>query len=77
MRDFTFGLMPELIKRYRVIAIDRPGLGYSEDHPESADIVVQARLMQATAAALGAEASHRAGPKLWRCDRAGLGGEFP
>ena len=55
VRDFTFGLMPELIKRYRVIAIDRPGLGYSEDHPESADIVVQARLMQATAAALGAE----------------------
>ncbi len=55
VRDFTFGLLPELAERYRVIAIDRPGLGYTEDHPESEDIVVQARLMQATAATLGAE----------------------
>lgn len=55
VRDFTFGLMPHLAPRYRVIAIDRPGLGHTEDHPGSADIAVQARLIQATAAALGAK----------------------
>ncbi len=55
VRDFTFALVPELAERYRVIAIDRPGLGHSADHPDSADIIVQARLMQVTAAALGAD----------------------
>lgn len=54
-RDFTFGLMPELAKRYRVIAIDRPGMGWSEPHGRGETLADQARLLQATAEALGAE----------------------
>ncbi|MEM6308379.1 MAG: alpha/beta fold hydrolase, partial [Pseudomonadota bacterium] len=30
LRDFAFDLAPELAKSHRVIAFDRPGLGYSE-----------------------------------------------
>ncbi len=30
LRDFTFDLEPRLAETYRVIAFDRPGLGYSE-----------------------------------------------
>jgi pimeloyl-ACP methyl ester carboxylesterase len=31
LRDFTFRLMPQLARRYRVTAFDRPGLGWSDD----------------------------------------------
>ena len=31
LRDFTFDLVDRLKDRYRVIAFDRPGLGYSDD----------------------------------------------
>jgi len=55
VRDFTSALMPALIDRYRVIAVDRPGMGYSDDYPGSEDIVVQARLIQEAATELGAE----------------------
>lgn len=52
-RDFTFSLMDKLAADYRVIAIDRPGLGYSQaiDNPS---IFHQAELLQKTAAELGA-----------------------
>ena len=33
MRDFTFGMVEELSKRYRVILFDRPGLGWTDDLP--------------------------------------------
>lgn len=54
VRDFTFRLVPDLARRYRVIAIDRPGSGWSEAAPGGESIHVQARLIREAAAALGA-----------------------
>ncbi|GHF46519.1 hydrolase or acyltransferase (alpha/beta hydrolase) [Seohaeicola zhoushanensis] len=55
-RDMTFGLAPALADRYRVIAIDRPGLGYTERLNESgATITQQAALLAEAARRLGAE----------------------
>ncbi len=64
VRDMTFDLMARLNDRYRVIVLDRPGLGYSDAVDPSAEAifskradspVAQARLLQAAAAKLGAE----------------------
>ncbi|MEO0486628.1 MAG: alpha/beta hydrolase [Pseudomonadota bacterium] len=62
-RDFTFALMDQLAPTYRVIAIDRPGQGWSGRKPgysiwsrDAESPQDQARLLQATAAALGADA---------------------
>ncbi len=55
-RDFTFGLVDHLKDRYRVIVLDRPGLGYTDPLPGGGSIADQARLLQKAAAALGAEA---------------------
>jgi pimeloyl-ACP methyl ester carboxylesterase len=64
-RDFTFSLMDRLSDRYRTIAIDRPGMGYT-GHTDPAYAAPftsraetpaeQARLLRATARYLGAEA---------------------
>lgn len=63
LRDFTFDLVERLAPRFRVIAVDRPGLGWSErpegfggafnnrDEPPA----LQARLLQAAADAVGVE----------------------
>lgn len=53
-RDFTFALMDLLASDYRVIALDRPGLGYT-DAIADATISRQAALLQKAAAQLGAE----------------------
>jgi pimeloyl-ACP methyl ester carboxylesterase len=37
LRDFTFTLIPQLTDRYRVIAFDRPGLGWSDPLPTAKD----------------------------------------
>lgn len=55
-RDLTFSLAPALADRYRVIVLDRPGLGYSDPLPGGGSIEDQARLLQGAAAALGADA---------------------
>ena len=56
LRDWTFDVAPELAKRHRVIAFDRPGLGYSERLPgQSGDPAVQARTLATATRALGAE----------------------
>nr|WP_275116118.1 alpha/beta hydrolase [Aliiroseovarius subalbicans] len=55
LRDFTLDLAPALAKRYRVILVDRPGLGWSEAHPDGDTLSTQARLIQATVARLGAD----------------------
>jgi len=53
LREFTFDLAAMLAKHYRVIAFDRPGLGYSDSPGEPAnDPREQARLLQAAAAQL-------------------------
>jgi len=54
-RDMTFALAPALARHYRVIVLDRPGLGYSERIGSGgATITQQAALLQAAAAQLGA-----------------------
>ncbi|MEO0654367.1 MAG: alpha/beta hydrolase [Pseudomonadota bacterium] len=64
LKDFTYDLMPRLAERYRVIAFDRPGLGYTErtdaaygrafaQRGESP--AEQAALLSAAARKLGAE----------------------
>lgn len=55
-RDMTFALAPILAENYRVIAFDRPGLGYSDSfNPDGETIVEQAEILQLAAAQLGAE----------------------
>ncbi|ROU04395.1 alpha/beta hydrolase [Histidinibacterium lentulum] len=54
-RDMTFRLAPILARTYRVIAFDRPGLGYSDRLQGKEGIEAQARVLQAAAAQLGAE----------------------
>ncbi len=54
-RDMTFRLAPRLAERYRVIAFDRPGLGYSDRiNQTGATIAQQADLLARAAAELGA-----------------------
>lgn len=53
-RDFTFDLVKRLSPRYRVIAFDRPGLGYSDDlGPRETSPLAQAAVLQAAARQLG------------------------
>lgn len=55
-RDMTFSLAPALAGRYRVIAFDRPGLGYTERlNDTGATLRQQADLLVAAAAQLGVE----------------------
>lgn len=56
LRDWTFSIAPKLAERYRVIAFDRPGFGYSE-RPTVAgwDPGVQARVLREAAVQIGAE----------------------
>ena len=63
LRDFTYSLMPRLAERYRVIAFDRPGLGYTDRLPGyggawekgAESPAEQAALFSAAAAQLGAD----------------------
>ena len=64
LRDFDFGFIDRLSDRYRVIAFDRPGLGYSGRSELVYDsaftaraetLAEQATLLQAAAAQLGAD----------------------
>ncbi|WP_238382681.1 alpha/beta fold hydrolase [Tabrizicola thermarum] len=52
LRDLTFSLRDRLTDRYRVIAVDRPGLGYS-DPLEDASLLAQAQHIKAGLAQLG------------------------
>lgn len=63
-REFTFSFMDRLASRYRVLAFDRPGLGYTGRVSERFSAAAnrgaespaeQARLLQAAAAQLGAD----------------------
>jgi pimeloyl-ACP methyl ester carboxylesterase len=53
-RDFTFDLAKRLDDRYRVIAFDRPGLGWSDDAGDAGvSPLVQADILRAAAGQLG------------------------
>jgi pimeloyl-ACP methyl ester carboxylesterase len=55
-RDFTFDLAGRLAARYRVIAFDRPGLGWSDDAGQAGiSPQGQARILREAARQLGAE----------------------
>ncbi|WP_405405378.1 alpha/beta fold hydrolase [Paracoccus sp. Ld10] len=53
-RDFTFALADRLATRYRVLAFDRPGLGWTDAIGEQTDNpIAQAELLRAAADQLG------------------------
>lgn len=53
-RDFTFRFVDRVKARYRVLAFDRPGLGWSDDiGAQGANPLVQAVLLRTAAARLG------------------------
>ncbi|MCV6587164.1 MAG: alpha/beta hydrolase [Marinibacterium sp.] len=55
VRDMTYALAPALAERYRVIILDRPGLGYSPARDADGDSLAdQARALRDAAQALGA-----------------------
>ncbi len=56
LRDWTFSIAPKLAEEFRVIAVDRPGFGYS-DRPSinGWDPEVQARVLQAAMVEIGVE----------------------
>lgn len=52
LRDLTFALRDQLTDRYRVIVVDRPGLGHSDPLDETS-LLAQARIIKAGVAQLG------------------------
>ena len=55
-RDFTHALAGRLAARYRVMVMDRPGLGYTDRiDPQGASLAAQAGLLADAATRLGAE----------------------
>ncbi|CAM3073950.1 alpha/beta fold hydrolase [Paracoccus nototheniae] len=53
-RDFTFDLVDRLKDRYRVIALDRPGLGWTDAiGDQTANPIAQAEVLRAAAGQLG------------------------
>jgi pimeloyl-ACP methyl ester carboxylesterase len=52
LRDLTFSLRDRLTDRYRVIVVDRPGLGHSDALDETS-LLAQARFIKAGVAQLG------------------------
>lgn len=55
LNDWTFDMVARLSDRYRVIAFDRPGLGYTEMLGRNASLAAQARLLADATTALGAQ----------------------
>lgn len=55
LQDYTATITDKLSRKFRVIAIDRPGHGYSEAPPDGHYLITQARLIRNAAKALGAE----------------------
>ncbi len=54
-RDFSFDLIDRLSPHYRVLAMDRPGLGHSDPLPDGeASLVAQVAVLKAAADQLGA-----------------------
>ncbi len=53
LRDLTFGFLPELARRYHVVAIDRPGMGWSEDGSGTDTLSAQARLIRQASERIG------------------------
>lgn len=54
-RDFTLDLVGRMARDYRVIALDRPGFGFSDDFDMPERPQEQARILRLATAALGVE----------------------
>lgn len=54
-RDFTFDLVGRMATDFRVIALDRPGFGYSDDFGGPESPLDQAEILRAAVAKLGVE----------------------
>ncbi|MBY0396127.1 MAG: alpha/beta hydrolase [Thermoleophilia bacterium] len=54
LRDFTFSLAPRLARQFRVLAVDRPGHGWSGTGADSDRLSTQARMVRQAAAVMGA-----------------------
>jgi pimeloyl-ACP methyl ester carboxylesterase len=75
-RDFTHALAGRLAARYRVIVMDRPGLGYTDRiDPQGASLAAQAGLLADARRAARGRPAHRLRPFLWRGRRTGLGAQ--
>ncbi len=56
LRDFTFDLIDRLAADYRILAVDRPGLGWSDSHGAiDSDPRMQARILREALAGHGLE----------------------
>lgn len=55
LRDLTFGVAPAIAERHAVIALDRPGLGFSGRTRGARQLPGQAALLREALAALGVE----------------------
>lgn len=56
LRDWTFAMVDRLSEHYRVIAVDRPGFGWSQPLPRDAGTITdQARVLRKAVALLGAK----------------------
>lgn len=56
LQHFTYAMVEDLAREFRVIALDRPGCGYSErDTDEQAALAAQARMIRAALDDLGVE----------------------
>ncbi len=56
VNDWTFDMVGRLSDRYRVIAFDRPGLGYTDRIGRNATVAQQANLLADAAQAIGVDA---------------------
>jgi pimeloyl-ACP methyl ester carboxylesterase len=54
LHDFTASLFDSLRHKYRAVAIDRPGNGYSDPVPDGSRLAVQARYLRDAVQAMGA-----------------------
>lgn len=55
VRDFSFDLVDRLTRDYRVIALDRPGFGFSDPFGGLEDPIEQAELLRAASLSIGVE----------------------
>ena len=72
LRDFSFELVDQLARDFRVIALDRPGFGWSDPLPEAQDLQASTSSARGRRAS-GGRAADRAGSQLWRRRRPCLG----
>ncbi len=78
LQHFTYGLVDKLKDEYRVIAVDRPGCGYSSlDDGDGASLADQARMIDEMLAKLGVERAVMVGHSMGGAVALRLALDFP